>query len=456
MNNWWKVILFLSILLLSVHSVHSEDFRDTWLTRTDYIDVEGPIAESALLFITGHIGMDIVQTGDDGSDTLMMGQSSKLQALMKKLSYSGPRRIYIKPGEYRLKTKVDMWSEGKQSLDRLVSKDFHLLSQKFEASIYYILEADSSLGDKWAKPRIRMLDQQETKLIDDNWQKMRRDINDTDIKCGKNAQKLERLTFTENRLSCPRLVPGQNSLSHVSNYALITIDLNGMTVNQIVVPRSVRLKWYSSYDWTSDGREVICILNRSTDKDNPRYAIHRYGQGSEPQVLVDKEGWDLKWARPELSPDGKYLYFNYREQNKDFIARMNMADGTVESLFPGTHPSLSPDNTRLCFIRNGCLLIKNIVENSVEIALTNSDYSCSEPDFSPDSRWIVFSNYKVKKGTNLCFLSADGGRVLELTHGKARSKEPHWGHDGQVYFITGWSHGSSDDEEIWRLTPMLK
>jgi hypothetical protein len=452
------MFLFTVSFLLFPHQVladEMEGFRDTRFTRTDFIDVEGPVANCALLFVARDIGMGFIQPDSEGSSSQQIGQSAKLQALMKKMPYGGPRRIYLKPGEYHMKTKVDLWTKEKQSLNRYISRDFYDLSQKFEAGASYVLETDISLGAKQASPRIRTLDNRELSIIHDHWQTLRQDIKDTEIKASRYTGSLERLSYTDNRLSCPRLIPGQNTLSYVNSYALTTLQLESLQVDRVVVPDSARLKWYSDYDWSPDGRYVICILNLSEDKTSPRYAIVKYGGEAEPETLLDRADWDLKWTSPELNTDGRYLYFNYQEAKKDFVARRNMEDGAVETLFPGTSPTPAPDNKTLCYVRDRRLYLKDLASGSTETSLTGPEYKCSSPDFSPDGKWIVFSNYEDKTGYNLYCVAASGGRPRELTRGKARCKEPHWGHDGKIYFITGWSHGSVDCEEIWRLTPVL-
>ena len=77
----------------------------------------------------------------------------------------------------------------------------------------------------------------------------------------------------------------------------------------------------------------------------------------------------------------------------------------------------------------------------------------SDPQVSPDGKWIVFvlrkTDLEENKGlTDLWLVGADGTALRRLTSHKASDSSPRWAPDGKsIWFVSG----RSDTSQVWRI-----
>ena len=75
------------------------------------------------------------------------------------------------------------------------------------------------------------------------------------------------------------------------------------------------------------------------------------------------------------------------------------------------------------------------IDGSVLWQLTYGDKSCTNPQWSPDGRWIAFTSERSGKN-NIYLLRTDGGEAQQLTGGKAAVGAFKWSPDSkQIAFI---------------------
>lgn len=129
----------------------------------------------------------------------------------------------------------------------------------------------------------------------------------------------------------------------------------------------------------------------------------------------------------------------------------------IDAVVPGRDASLSPDRTRLAFLRagvHGDALATSVVGSAEVTVWLDDARPKSSPRFSPDGAWVVLAIDEGDAATprrNLWLVDVRGGAARALTEGDADACEPSWGHDGWVYFA---AH-AYQRYDIFRVRPAL-
>ena len=206
---------------------------------------------------------------------------------------------------------------------------------------------------------------------------------------------------------------------------------------------------------------------------NPRIAFTTTRHGHGEIYVMDADGGNQKrltrnkvkdWG-PTWSPDGRKIAFvTGRTPLKIQIYVMDSDGSNQERLTDGWHdnwPSWSPDGQKIAYWS----LV--IADKTPGIYVMDSDGSnrrklkdnpVTTLSWSPDSQRIAFVS-KLKEGTEIYAMNADGTNVVRLTHDLAFKGLPSWSPDGQNIAFSGKIGGnmeifvvSPDGERLKRLT----
>jgi Tol biopolymer transport system component len=118
-------------------------------------------------------------------------------------------------------------------------------------------------------------------------------------------------------------------------------------------------------------------------------------------------------------------------------------------LFAGSHPSLSPDGTRLAYVLDGAIWISNS-DGSDRHAITARDGGASWPRWSPDGDSLVF-----ERNNTLFRMRYDGEDVVPLLPADKLGRQPDWRGNQIAYTSNGdlWIK-SADDAKAGTKVPV--
>lgn len=189
-------------------------------------------------------------------------------------------------------------------------------------------------------------------------------------------------------------------------------------------------------------------------------------EGAEPQQLL---GW---------SPDGRWLL--YREAGQTFMTDVNGSEpqllntGCLEPCWGDDNPALSPDGTKLAFVRGTnsgdepitSIVTLNLASGQVFELRSTAPKGGSLPNWSPDGRQILFTRYgREAEGpfpeiNTATFIVDDDGQNLHLiSPASIDAENARWSPDGSlILFVSPGSDGTDvytmrpDGSDVRRLT----
>lgn len=106
----------------------------------------------------------------------------------------------------------------------------------------------------------------------------------------------------------------------------------------------------------------------------------------------------------------------------------------------GTYPDLSPDKSKLVFVKNGAglnnLFILNRDDNSqVQLTFFNDGTSIYRPRWSPDGQHIVFTIHQ-GSNINIAMINKDGDDFKYIITSDGQDRDPAWSADGKDIFFS--------------------
>lgn len=194
-----------------------------------------------------------------------------------------------------------------------------------------------------------------------------------------------------------------------------------------------------------DGSKIVFYSNRNGNKDI--YVMDR--DGGNLLQLTDDPGDD---HMPTWSPNGEVIaYVSDRNGNADiFLVSVDGSESGQFTDWPSNewHPTWNPSAPELAFVsdQDGDAEIFLLASDGSSLQLTNNDYYDSDPDWSPNGRFIVYSADPAGgKETNLFLIQPDGSGLQQVTDVPGFDLEPTWSADSSyLLFTSNMSDGNVD------------
>ncbi len=122
-----------------------------------------------------------------------------------------------------------------------------------------------------------------------------------------------------------------------------------------------------------------------------------------------------------------------------------------------SYPSWSPDGKTIAFVKYNDatqnIWTYDIASGAIEELTKWEDGTQIEMlDWSPDGSQLVFGTFRYNQ-QDLYILNADGTGARALTFDRYEDRDPHWGHDGNIYFTSDREGGIYN---VFRLNPRLE
>lgn len=189
----------------------------------------------------------------------------------------------------------------------------------------------------------------------------------------------------------------------------------------------------------------------------------------DPRNITQTYGAHEKY--PAWSPDGRYIAF-FSDASGEYKLSIQSLDGKSETRvfqLPGTgfyaFTKWSPDSKKITFTDNGRnLYLLDVATGSIKKIDTDELYSPDQArdimnDWSPDSRWFVYTIITKTYFSRIFLYSLDQGKSFPVTDGLSDASEPVFDRGGRyLYFfastdagpVNNWFDQSSADMKATR------
>ncbi len=160
-------------------------------------------------------------------------------------------------------------------------------------------------------------------------------------------------------------------------------------------------------------------------------------------VLVDRAGTtravtqtDRAYIAPRLSPDGRRLAL-WTEESETHAWTYDLARGTFSRVGSSTDdhsPMWSPDGKRLAYEsgREGIHQVFVLEEGGTERRVTSGDHHHYLGDWSPDGRWLVYTEFHPETGSDLWAVDPSGTPPPRpVVRTRSAEREPAVSRDGR-------------------------
>jgi hypothetical protein len=189
------------------------------------------------------------------------------------------------------------------------------------------------------------------------------------------------------------------------------------------------------------------IAYTDLDADGQIFVVNPDGSGRRQITSITSEAQD-----PAFSADGQFIVYS-----SDTRLRQAELNGPNDDGYLGTdggrHPSVSPDGTRLAFVRDeGSGSTDVLVSNPGFTNLTNTpDADEGNPDWSPDGTQIVFGRDD-SGNVDLFVVPPSGGAAENMTDTPDTTEQrPDWSPDGQHIIFSMSTDELPGTSNIWRI-----
>lgn len=183
--------------------------------------------------------------------------------------------------------------------------------------------------------------------------------------------------------------------------------------------------------------DMLFVSTRDAD-----YAIFGMSLDGTHQYRLTKEKGDASspaklffQVEPAWSPDAQRIAFVSGRDGVGHVFVMD-ADGTgtrriTDTKQDDTHPTWSPDGTKLVFAREGALFQAS-AEGGPATRVGRGLGSAADPEFSPDGTQIAY-DYRIPgyQTREVWVMNSDGTGARQLTKLGAQSGAPAWSPDGK-------------------------
>lgn len=166
---------------------------------------------------------------------------------------------------------------------------------------------------------------------------------------------------------------------------------------------------------------------------------------------------------PMISPNGKKVAFTTTMGSSSQICTMDLSGMNQTILTEGYNPTWSPDASKLAyskFVGKYEQIFVYDFATGQSTQLTSGDFNNSDPKYSANGRYLVFSSNRDNQNEHIFVMRSDGSEVVQLTQGNTRNGMPAFGPDNTIYFAsnagTKGSRTAWDNSDIWSLKPILQ
>ncbi len=188
--------------------------------------------------------------------------------------------------------------------------------------------------------------------------------------------------------------------------------------------RDIGMSLYNDFSFAPDGERFVLEADGLT--------LYDFSTGS-PFGLADG-GLNMQ---PFWSPDGGHIYYRDRVDASWALFRIRPDGSGKELLFDSQYddgfPTVSHDGRLLAFQREmpgtgDDVFVRNLTSDE-EIAISVANGSQTEPEISPDGKWVAFISGEDRR---LIISSSDGKSLITIAAGG--SGRPHWSPDGRTLY----------------------
>ena len=211
---------------------------------------------------------------------------------------------------------------------------------------------------------------------------------------------------------------------------------------------STRNDSFNSFDpdLSSDGREVIFEVLQ--DGRSQIGILDETGTFS----LITPENRNCKY--PTYHPNGRQFVYSCENNRKMDIYIRDISGNNSNTITGGrsltdspyneTEPNISPDGKFIayCSDRSGiskiyCSNLSTLEEEQI----TTGDYNDRRPRWSPDGKWIAFSSFR-NGNTDIWVVDTKSKEMRRVTKDRANDTHPDWGPRGEfIYFCSDRGRG---------------
>jgi Tol biopolymer transport system component/DNA-binding winged helix-turn-helix (wHTH) protein len=205
-------------------------------------------------------------------------------------------------------------------------------------------------------------------------------------------------------------------------------------------------------EWSPDGRYFIYTAKHKGSWD--MWAVRESGLSLQraplgPFRLVT--GWPGGVIGAAVPSDGNSVLF-YAGRNRSQIQRVDLKTRHLTPLSAEgfSQPEFSPDGRWIAYVdvNNGAVWKMN-VQSSEKVQLVPSGFSVGFPRWSPDGNFLAMTASDQGAASTAYLVSATGGALQPLLPDGSQASDPDWAPDGKTLAVTHFSIGQQDQTALF-------